>query len=165
LPFTPFHFGPGLLIKSAAPARFSFLAYAAAQVAIDVEPLVHMARGEWPIHRAVHTFLVAPLVGLAAGALTCAVAFRRPRPPGAAPALRGESAWAGVVAGGVIGGLLHPFLDGLMHPDVQPFQPFMAANPLLGRVSLAALYFGCVTSGLLGIGLLVRPRLWRRTTS
>jgi len=44
MPFTPCHVGPGLLLKSAAPRRVSVVAFALANVAIDVETLVHILR-------------------------------------------------------------------------------------------------------------------------
>ena len=37
MPATPYHFGPGLLIKAAAPRQFSMAAYSLTQVVIDLE--------------------------------------------------------------------------------------------------------------------------------
>ena len=41
MPITPFHFGPGILIKSAAPRKISWAMFALANVAIDLEPIVY----------------------------------------------------------------------------------------------------------------------------
>ena len=66
MPFTPFHFGPGALVHAVAPRHVSFVAFCAANVAIDVEPLVWMLRGEPPLHRFAHSFVGALAVALAA---------------------------------------------------------------------------------------------------
>ena len=60
MPFTPFHFGAGALVHAVAPRRISFLAFCAANVLIDVEPLAHMLRREIPVHGFAHS-----VVGLA----------------------------------------------------------------------------------------------------
>jgi hypothetical protein len=39
VPFTPFHFGPGLLLEGAAPRHVSLIAFVISQVAVDLEPL------------------------------------------------------------------------------------------------------------------------------
>ena len=36
---------------------------------------------------------------------------------------RAELSSLGVLLSGLAGGLSHPFLDGIMHPDVHPFMP------------------------------------------
>ena len=56
MPFTPLHFGPGLLLKAAAPRHVSFTAFVASQVLIDLESLYNILRGAWPVHRELHTF-------------------------------------------------------------------------------------------------------------
>ena len=45
---TPFHFGPGLLIKAAAPRQFSMAAYSLTQVVIDIETGYYQLRHEYP---------------------------------------------------------------------------------------------------------------------
>jgi hypothetical protein len=158
MPFTPFHFGPGLLLKAAAHQRFSFTAYAVTQVVIDCETGYHLLRGEWPVHRVLHTLLFGGVVGAAVGAAIGAGArglIRAPDQPG----LRGETGFAPSVTGGLVGGLLHSLLDAIMHPDVRPFWPFSGGNPMLGLVDRGALHGACVVTGLMGILLLT----WSRT--
>ena len=73
MPATPFHFGPGLLVKAAAPRQFSMAAYSLAQVVIDIESGYHMLRGDSPVHRQAHTFLLGGLVGLLCGLIVSRV--------------------------------------------------------------------------------------------
>jgi len=158
MPFTPFHFGPGLLLKSLAPSRFSFVAYAASQVVIDVESGYFLATRQWPVHRTLHTFLVGSLVGAATGLVIATVGRRLPRWDTGPPARRAELQMTSAVSGGTIGGIVHSLLDGVMHRDIRPFLPFTESNPLLGQVSLSTLYWGCVLTGVAGLALLWRPR-------
>jgi membrane-bound metal-dependent hydrolase YbcI (DUF457 family) len=153
VPFTPFHFGPGLLLKAAAPARFSLTSYAAAQVVIDLESGYYLLTQQAPVHRTLHTFLVGGAAGAVVGATVGLVGrsllrrlARSPRPLVAAE-LAGSST----------------LLDGMMHYDMHPFWPLSSANPLLGLLSLKALHLFCVVTAVLGLLLLSQPRLWRPT--
>jgi len=78
------------------------------------------------------------------------------------PIVRAEATKVGIVIGAMAGALSHPLLDGIMHSDIEPFQPWTAANPLLGLVDVAALHRGCALAGLLGIALLALG--YRRTS-
>jgi hypothetical protein len=165
VPFTPFHFGPGLLLKAAAPARFSLTSYAAAQVVIDLESGYYLLTQQAPVHRTLHTFLVGGAAGAVVGATVGLVGrsllrrlARSPRPLVAA-----ELAGSSTLLGGLAGGLAHALLDGMMHYDMHPFWPLSSANPLLGLLSLKALHLFCVVTAVLGLLLLSQPRLWRPT--
>jgi hypothetical protein len=154
MPFTPFHFGIGVLAKGAAPARVSLAAFVASQVVIDCETAYFMVTQQWPLHRWAHTFAVAAPLGLivglavwAGGALWERTA-RGPRLPA------GETRPLAALLGGALGGLTHPLLDGIMHGDVAPLRPFSDHNPLLGLIGLGALHLACVVAGLVGLGLI-----------
>jgi hypothetical protein len=158
MPFTPFHFGPGLFVKGFIARWFSWITFVVVQVVIDCETLYYILRHEYPLHRKLHTFLGATLVGIAAAIffLACRWFARLVIPEIATsfrarwPSLRSESSTAGILAGGIIGGASHPLLDGLMHPDIRPFMPWTSANPLLGAVDLTTLHVGCVVAGVIG---------------
>ena len=163
MPATPFHLGPGLLVKAAAPRRFSMAAYTLSQVVIDLESGYYLLRGEYPVHRQAHTFLLGGLIGLLCGLIVSRVGERWARPRDVVPeALAAEYRLPVAVVSGIFGGILHSVLDGIMHPDMHPFRPFSDANPLLGLVSVRVLYLFCVITGLVGAALLLawerRPR-------
>jgi hypothetical protein len=164
VPFTPFHFGPALLLKGVWPGWFSFSAFVASQVAIDLETLYWLYRGEWPVHRYLHTLLGGAVVGSGV-ALAVSLVLRRlaRRFPSARAnlALVAEAALGPALAGGLVGGLSHALLDGIMHWDVQPFRPVAAGNPLLELLNVVHLHVGCAAAGLLG-GLLLLGRVLRR---
>jgi membrane-bound metal-dependent hydrolase YbcI (DUF457 family) len=163
LPVTPFHFGPGLALKGGAAPVFSWTAFAVATVLIDCESLYYLVRQEYPVHRFLHSLAGASLVGLMA-ALAGYAFFRvvSLRASGAVGvATRGERAGLGALLGGLAGGLSHPVLDGIMHPDVRPFMPWSDRNPFLGLVSETTLHLACVIGAVVGVAGLA---FWRAAT-
>jgi hypothetical protein len=165
MPITPFHLGPALLGKSLAGRWFSLTAFAASQVVIDLESLYWLARDQWPVHRVLHTFVGGALVGVLVAPVVCWLLPRVARPAGrllptvaawlrgSAPpeALAAESRAGPALAGGLLGGLSHSLLDGIMHLDIQPLRPFGASNPFQGALDLPALHLACTLAGLLGL--------------
>lgn len=164
MPLTPFHLGPGLLIKAATPRQFSMAAYSLAQVVIDVESGYYIVRGEYPVHRQAHTFLLGGLIGMLCGLIVSRVGRRWARPRDVIPeTLAAEFRLPVAVVSGIFGGVFHSVLDGIMHEDIRPFRPFTDANPLRDLVSIQVLYLFCIITGLLGaVLLLARERRQRR---
>ncbi|HET6360675.1 MAG TPA: hypothetical protein VFH11_01300 [Gemmatimonadota bacterium] len=170
MPFTPFHFGPGLFGKSILARHFSWIAFAAAQVAIDCETLYYLLQRTYPVHRFFHTFLGATIAGIAIGA--CFIGLRvflqkqsvvfTTLIDGLRPTLRSELTNAGLMVGALAGGISHPFLDGIVHQDVHPFGPWSDENPLLRFIDLEALHIACIGLGLAGL-VVVLMRLYRET--
>lgn len=144
MPVTPFHFGPGLLVKAAAPRAVSLTAFVGANVVVDVESVANLLAGRYPVHAALHTVAAASAAGLLVGLAVAAVG----RVSGRASA---EWARGPALLGGLLGGASHPLLDGAMHPDIRPFLPFTEANPLLGLVGLDVLHLACVGAGAAGL--------------
>ena len=153
MPVTPFHFGPGVMLKAALPRRVSLTAFVAANVVIDAESVVNLLAGRWPVHAALHTLVGALAVGLAAGFAVAAVGrWRRWR--GA------EWALPAALTGGVLGGLGQTLLDAVMHADLRPFLPLTDANPLLRIVALDVLHSACLLAGFVGVAG-IGWRWWR----
>ena len=164
MPATPFHLGPGLLIKAAAPRQFSMAAYSLAQVVIDIESGFYLLRDEYPVHRQAHTFLLGGLIGLLCGLILSRIGRWWARPRDAIPeALAAEFRLPIAAISGAFGGIFHSVLDGIMHADIRPFRPFTDANPLYELVSLRVLYLFCIITGLVGgVLILAQERRQRR---
>jgi membrane-bound metal-dependent hydrolase YbcI (DUF457 family) len=143
--------GVGLVAKGLAPRRVSILAFGASQVAIDCEPLYHYFRHEWPLHGPLHTLLVGGAVGLAVGAAVWAVT--RPWTPRLPLEARRDLARGAALAGGLIGGVSHAMLDGLVHHDVHPLWPLSGITWVLPPAGIAAVPVACVIAGVLGAAL------------
>ena len=147
MPVTPLHFGVGMVGKGLFPSRVSLTAFVVSQFVVDMEVAYYMlVRHEWPFHRWAHTFVGGTALGVVAGvavhfAATVLAAFLGSR--WQVPDLR-EAAWAPASAGGVLGGLTHPLLDGVIHDGIAPLRPFSSANPLHGAVSMSVLRLALV---------------------
>lgn len=148
-------------MKGIAARSFSWIAFVASNIVIDLESLYYLSRDEWPVHRKLHTFLGAGIVGVVVAVAMIGAATLLPRRwrHGASSARQAEVSRVGIVSGALVGALSHPFLDGIMHHDIEPFQPWTAANPLQGLVALGPLHLACLLSGAVGLVLLLA---WKR---
>jgi hypothetical protein len=67
MPFTPIHMGAGLLIKPLMLRGFSLMVFGWSQIAMDIQPLVNMILGIYPIHGISHTYIGATLIAIFCG--------------------------------------------------------------------------------------------------
>jgi membrane-bound metal-dependent hydrolase YbcI (DUF457 family) len=154
MPITPFHFGPGAALHALAPRHVSFLAFCAANVLTDVEPLYYMLSDQFPVHRFLHTYvgatpMVAAVLALFLAARWLALRLRLPNPLD----------WQGlglmqVLLGAAAGCYSHVAIDSIMHYDMSPFAPFSNLTPTYGIVSLDTLHIACALAGVAGLLLL-----------
>jgi len=155
LPFTPYHMGPGLLVKALLRGSFSLVVFGVAQVAMDLQPLVVMVTGQGQLHGWTHTYLAALALGLLcapAGKYLGDLALKAlPR----SDRRHVRITWPIALLSALVGSFSHVFLDSLIYADVAPFAPFSPANPLAGTLSSAALRDLCVYSGLIGLTLYI----------
>lgn len=165
MPFTPYHMGPGILLKALLQGSFSLMVFGWTQIVMDIQPLIVLLTGTGHLHGFTHTYIGATLIALIS-ALTGKYASEY--------ALRLFSqtrylpiGWPVAFVSAFIGSYSHVLLDSLMHTDLEPFAPFGTVNPFLDWVSVKALYQFCIYSGLLGIGLYFAISLWanRRDSS
>jgi len=172
MPFTPFHMGPGMALKSLAGDRFSLITFGAAQVVIDIEPGIGLLRGSEVLHGWTHTYAGATVIAAAVVAL-------RPVWLGVLRswnaqlrhheldwmASRDVLGWSAAAAGAFIGTYTHIVLDSVMHADIRPFAPFSNANGLYEVISLPALHGTCAILGVAGLAAwIVARRLGRART-
>jgi hypothetical protein len=158
MPFTPFHMGAAMLVKPAAGARFSVIAFGLAQVVIDIEPGIGMLGGSDVLHGPSHTIIGAILIAIAVALVSPCLASRIVRRWNQEVRYH-KLEWLveveqvsklAVLAGAFFGTLSHLILDSLMHHDIHPLAPFSNANPLLGLVSHDAVYQLCVVMCVFG---------------
>ena len=162
MPITPFHFGPGALIKAAAPAHVSWTVFALANVLIDLEPIALFFITGDPAHPWLHTLpgaLGVAAVAATAGRRPCVWALRlwnsrlspaQARMLAVQPQIGRGAAWAGAL----LGTLSHILLDAIMHVDVRPFWPLDDRNLMQGIVSVEQLQWSCAAAGVVGLGVL-----------
>jgi len=155
MPFTPFHLGPGVLFKAIGGRHFSFMLFAASQVAMDVEPLVRMLRGDTVLHGFTHSYAGATLVGIGSlvmGRPMCEYLLRRwNRYYGTKGFAVDRRIPLGAALSGVtLGVYSHVLFDSFLYWDMSPLAPFSDANGLLYDVSHAAMYGFCAVTALVG---------------
>lgn len=151
MPFTPFHFGPGALVKSIIPRYFSFTLLAFTQVLIDCETLYFIFKNEMPLHRFFHTYIGANFVLILAvfiGRPICQRILKLAN-------MRSNISIRCAIITGVIATYSHVFLDSIMHSDIKPFAPISASNPMLVIIDVGLLHLLCITCGVIGVIVLL----------
>ncbi|MBF0603642.1 MAG: hypothetical protein HQL07_08100 [Nitrospirae bacterium] len=162
MPITPFHLGPGVLLKAFGGLQFSWTSFALANGLVDLEPILLFLTTGIPDHRFFHTFPGITVVGLLAswpGIYLCRwwvlkwnqwLSPSQHRWLGVSPSMTFFS----VFAGALLGSWSHLILDSVMHWTMQPFWPFFHNNPLKGQLTVEALHLGCFLAGGLGLILM-----------
>lgn len=160
MPITPFHIGPGLLIKAAIPRHFSLIAFAIVQVAIDMEVIVNVARGHDPLHEFLHTWVGSLLIGAGCAVLLLMAvprvsdfAFSRRHERHPWSLLAQDYAPLAILNGVFIGALSHVALDGFMHAELN--------TPWLNLIDVGDLHWFCLLAGLAGLSGVVTSRVFR----
>lgn len=169
LPFTPFHFGPGVLAKSLTPRWFSFRAFVLSQIVIDCETAWNIYRGYERLHAFFHSYLGVSVAMALTGALLVVYnwfVFQFPR----SWLIRELEDWGqpfrfrSSLIAVLFGGWSHVFLDSVMHADTRPLAPFTDDNAMLDLISLKALHMACLWS-FTGAGLVWGLRAGYRNLS
>lgn len=153
MPFTPFHMGPGIAIKTVLRGSFSLMVFGWTQILMDIQPLIVLLSGQGHLHGFSHTYIGAILIaGVAAlsGKYLSELGLRVLRLQSRAPV---HIAWWVSVVSALIGSFSHVLLDSVMHMDVEPFFPFTDANVFQGLISVEALHKVCLYSGVAGAGI------------
>lgn len=150
MPFTPFHIGPGILVKAVLQGSFSLMVFGWSQIVMDLQPLVAIITGEGKLHGFTHTYVGATLIAIFS-AVTGKYLSQWALVVLSNGAKRGINIrWWVVFLSAFIGAYSHVVLDSIMHTDIEPLSPFSQSNELLGLVSVVALHKLCVYSGLVG---------------
>ena len=153
LPFTPFHMGPGILLKSLLQSSFSLMVFGWTQIVMDIQPLIVIITNEGYLHGFSHTYVGAILL-----AIFSAISGKYLSQFGLyilkiRPSINVHIPWTVVFLSAFIGSFSHVFLDSIMHGDVQPFYPLYLVNSMHGVISVSLLHKFCLYSGLLGAGI------------
>ena len=72
MPFTPFHFGPGLLFGLLLLSYIDFPTFLLANVIIDIEPILVLSlKLNYPLHGILHSFLGGIIFSFLLAARAC----------------------------------------------------------------------------------------------
>ncbi len=164
MPFTPFHMGPGILIKSLLQGGFSLMVFGWSQIVMDIQPLVVLITGEGHLHGFSHTYVGASLLAFFScltGKYLSELGLKMLKMDLSFPIC---ISWPVSFLSAFIGCFSHVMLDSIMHSDVEPFYPFSLNNEILGIVSVSTLHKLCLYSGLLGAALFYGVGFFKRKT-
>ncbi len=156
---TPFHFGPGLLIKAIIPHWFSLSAFILVQLIIDSELAYYYIIQQAPYHRFLHSYVGASavLVGcLVLAKPLCQLWLKIWNKISAAnPYSRlyvlELIPYKSIVLGTTVGAYSHIFLDSLITAGFQPLYPWSTENALYGVTNLILLHFGLLVMATVGV--------------
>jgi len=161
MPFTPFHMGPGILIKAILQTSFSLMVFGWAQIMMDIQPLIVMITGKGHLHGFTHTYIGAMLIGVISALTGKYFSEFGLKILGLAKGQSITIEWWVAFLSAFIGSFSHVLIDSITHTDVEPFYPITLINIFHGFVSIEVLRNFCVYSGLVGVAIyyLIRWRL------
>lgn len=170
MPFTPFHMGPGIMVKALTGHYFSLTVFGFSQIVIDIEPLVRILRGDEVIHGFSHTYVGALIIGLfslLAGKPFCEWVVNIWNQLTGFKFLlwlqvQTRLSWFAATTGAFIGTFSHVLLDSIMHSDMHPLSPFSYENGLLNLMPAGWLYMLCAVLGVFGVIVFAVLTLWNK---
>jgi len=139
MPFTPFHFGPGLLISLTFLSFIDILTFLIASVIIDIEPfLVLVFDLNYPLHGFLHSFLGGTFIAIPLAVITYKI---RGYFSSLLSFLKVEQKFSfnKILVSSIIGIYIHILLDSPIYLDIQPFFPF-EFNPFYSNTLWPGLY-------------------------
>jgi hypothetical protein len=159
MPYTPLHMGPGLIAKAIAPKHVSIIAFGVTQVLIDLEVLWNMGHHNPQLHTFFHTYVGASLVVIVAISVAKPLSTLARRSWNLLTyhashlnvAASDRTTWTATIAGACIGAYSHVLFDSFYHLDIQPFQPWSAANPFKGLLTPAHMELAFLVMFMLAI--------------
>ncbi len=150
MPFTPYHFGPAVIIGILLFPFIDFTTIMIASVILDLEPLVIILFDfPMPLHAFFHTYLGATIFALSLS--ICIYPFRKHL--NAMVSLFGleqDSSFQHIIAASIIGTYSHVLLDSFLYAEMNPFYPILG-NPFLGVMTGEVVYNLCFSLAFVGL--------------
>jgi membrane-bound metal-dependent hydrolase YbcI (DUF457 family) len=134
LPFTPFHWGPSLLIGLVFFPLLNIPILIVSSVIVDIEPLLMNLQ-----HLFFHSYLGATIAGVLVAALAVPLKRNIEWISTHLLFLPQKATFKNLLATSLFGVWLHVFFDSFLYPEMQPFFP-LAYNPFLFLISSATIY-------------------------
>lgn len=152
MPFTPFHWGPALLIGFLLFPHLDLAALVVSSVAVDVEPFAVVFLGlRYPLHGFLHTYLGATVVAVAVAAGLWFFKGQVARVVSLF-GIRQESSFIKILLTSLFGAYSHILLDSFLYSEMNPLYP-LGGNPFLYLVSVGDVYLLCSVSFVPALGL------------
>jgi membrane-bound metal-dependent hydrolase YbcI (DUF457 family) len=149
MPFTPYHFGPGLLLGILLFPFVDFGTLIIASVILDIEPLaIIIFNLPLPLHGFFHTYFGATIASVVLS--SCIWPIRNQLNNIVKLfGLDQRSTFSRILFASLLGTYSHVFLDAFLYAEMNPFYPLLG-NPFLGLVGSNIVYSFCVYSLFIG---------------
>ena len=159
MPFTPFHWGPGLLFGLLLFSYIDFPTFLLANVIVDIEPFLVLSLNlNYPLHGILHSFLGGTIFSF----LLTMVMYRMRNilsPLMSYFKLDQTPSFKSILSASLSGIYLHIILDSFLYSDIRPFYPF-AFNPFLRHgMSIGFKVYGFCILSFIGAGAIYAIRL------
>ena len=156
---TPFHLGPGTLIKAIIPSWFSLSAFTLAQLIIDSELGYYYFIQQEPYHRFLHSYVGASAVLIVCLILAkplCQLWLKIWNKLIASSShsrlyVNEVIPYKSIIIASTLGVYSHIFLDSLITADLQPLYPWSTENALYGSTNLVLFHFALLVMGTVGV--------------
>ena len=135
MPFTPFHWGPALLVGFLIFPFLNIPILVVSSVIVDIEPLLLNLE-----HGFFHSYLGATIAGLLVAAAAMSLKKKIEWVSTNIVRLPQRASFRGVALASLFGVWLHVFLDSFLYPEMNPFLP-LDGNPFLGLISSSVIYW------------------------
>ena len=149
MPFTPYHFGPGLVLGVILFPFVDMATVLIASVILDIEPIVVLFFGlPYPIHGFFHTYLGASIAALVLSGIAYSIREYLNNFVSLF-GLHQRSSHLHIIGASFVGTYFHVFLDSFLYSDMNPFYPILG-NQFLGFFPSGAVYNFCLICGFVG---------------
>jgi len=167
MPFTPFHFGPAILLGLLLLKKLDFPTFVAANILVDWRAfLVFFGFWEGPLHSWQHSYIGAVILSVVLGSV---MVYLRPYLGFLMDAFALEQKFSvrKIFLSAFTGTFLHVTIDAFHHPEMPTFLP-LDVRPLYGLFStfeVRALAFSCLVLSLALYLWMVRDELGKESVS
>lgn len=159
MPFTPFHFGPALLLGILLYRWVDLPTLLVSSVIIDIRAaLVVFGPLEPPVHGILTTFAGGTFIAILVTAVISSLpnSIDRLLDYGR---LTDRSSRSAIFTGAILGVYSHVILDSILYTDARPLYPITWNPFFVDGVKFIPVYVGCTLAGILGlIALAVKYR-------
>ncbi len=146
MPFTPFHWGPALLIGLLLFPLLDIPTLFISSVIIDIEPIYLMSQPSGYLHGFFHSYLGSSILGILVAIVVFALRDSTSKIMKSFK-LKQKSSFKKILFTSLFGVYSHVFLDSFLYIDIRPFYP-LDINPLYNAISSAMIYQLCGISFL-----------------
>jgi len=152
MPFTPFHWGPALLIGMLLFSIFDLPALFLSSVIPDLEGIYVLMSGSLlPLHGFFHSYLGASILGFVTAIIVYFI-YGLLSKIMRLFMLEQKSSFKRILYTSLFGVYSHVFLDSFLYGEMKPFFP-LDGNPFLGLISANEIYWFSMVSFPLGLAL------------